>query len=54
MYAFVWASTDHSPYLDEYDGDSSRRPKPCRVTFTPRHNRVQVQLEADEEMRRSR
>ncbi len=34
--------------LEEYDGESSRRPKPYRVTFTPRHDRVQALLEAKE------
>ncbi|KAI0284691.1 hypothetical protein BGY98DRAFT_948249, partial [Russula aff. rugulosa BPL654] len=38
----------HGPYLDEYDGESSRRPNPYCVTFTPRHDRVQVLLEAEE------
>jgi hypothetical protein len=51
MYTFVWASTDHSSYLDDYDGDSSRRPNPYRVAFTPGHDRVQVLLEADEGMK---
>jgi hypothetical protein len=40
----------HSPYLDECGGESSHRPNPYRVTFTPRHDRVQVLLEAEEEV----
>ena len=33
-----------------YNGKSSRMPKPHRVTFTPGHNRVEVLLEAEEEV----
>jgi hypothetical protein len=33
-----------------YDGKSSRRPKPYRVTFTSGHNRVQVLLQVEEEV----
>jgi hypothetical protein len=36
--------------LEGYHGQSSRTPKPYRITLTPRHNRVQALLEAEEEV----
>jgi hypothetical protein len=36
--------------LDEFDGESSRRPKPYRVTFAARHDRMQLLLEAEGEV----
>ena len=36
--------------LDGYAGASSRKPEPYRVMLTPRHDRVQVLLEGEEEV----
>jgi hypothetical protein len=36
--------------LEEYDGEHGRTPLPYRVTFTPRHDRVQMLLEAEQEV----
>ena len=36
--------------LEGYDGESSRKPQPYRITLTPRHEQVQVLLEAEEEV----
>ena len=36
--------------LEGYNGKSSRKPQPYRITLTPRHDRVQVLLEAEEEV----
>ncbi len=36
--------------LEECEGESGRRPLPYRITLTPRHDRVQALLEAEEEV----
>ena len=36
--------------LEEYEGESGRTPLPYRITLTPRHDRVQALLEAEEEV----
>jgi hypothetical protein len=36
--------------LEGYDGESSRKPQPYCITLTPRHDQVQVLLEAEEEV----
>ena len=36
--------------LEGYTGASARTPQPYRVTLTPRHDRVQALLEAEEEI----
>jgi hypothetical protein len=36
--------------LEEYEGESGRTPLPYRITLTPRHNRVQTLLEAEQEV----
>ncbi|KAI0283209.1 cytochrome P450 [Russula brevipes] len=36
--------------LEEYEGDSGRTPLPYRITLTPRHDRVQTLLEAEQEV----
>jgi hypothetical protein len=51
----LWAYDIHSlpdePIsLEEYDGESGRTPLPYRITLTPRHDRVQALLEAEEEV----
>ena len=51
----LWAYDIRSPpdepiSLEGYRGRSSRIPQPYRITLTPRHNRVQVLLEAEEEV----
>jgi hypothetical protein len=35
--------------LEEYSGEHGRAPLPYRVTLTPRHDRVQVLLEAEQQ-----
>ena len=35
--------------LEEYNGEHGRAPLPYRVTLTPRHDRVQVLLEAEQQ-----
>jgi hypothetical protein len=51
----LWAYDIHSlpdePIsLEEYEGESGRTPLPYRITLTPRHDRVQALLEAEEEV----
>ena len=36
--------------LEEYEGESGRTPLPYRITLTPRHDRVQTLLEAEQEI----
>jgi hypothetical protein len=36
--------------LEEYEGESGRTPLPYRITLTPRHDRVQALLEAEDEV----
>jgi hypothetical protein len=36
--------------LEGYTGESARTPQPYRVTLTPRHDRVQMLLEGEEEV----
>jgi hypothetical protein len=53
LWVFDIRSLPNEPIsLDEYDGKSSRRPKPYRVTFTLRHDQVQALLETEEEKSR--
>ncbi len=50
LWAFDIRSLPDEPIsLQGYDG-ASRKPKPFRVTLTPRHDRVQTLLEAEEEV----
>jgi hypothetical protein len=51
----LWAYDIQSPSdepisLEGYDGESGRTPLPYRVTLTPRHGRVQMLLEAEQEV----
>ena len=51
----LWAYDIQSPSdepisLEGYDGESGRTPLPYRVTLTPRHDRVQMLLEAEQEV----
>ena len=51
----LWAYDIQSPSdepisLEEYVGESGRTPLPYRVTLTPRHDRVQILLEAEQEV----
>ncbi|KAI0284680.1 cytochrome P450 [Russula aff. rugulosa BPL654] len=51
LWAFEIRSLPDEPIsLDGYSGESSRRPDPYRITLTPRHDRVQALLEAEEEV----
>jgi hypothetical protein len=51
LWAFDIRSLPDEPIsLDGYNGESGRKPKPFRVTLTPRHDRVQALLEAEEEV----
>ena len=51
LWAFEIRSLPDEPIsLDGYSGESSRRPDPYRITLTPRHDRVQTLLEAQEEV----
>ena len=49
----LWAYDIQSPSaisLEGYVGESGRTPLPYRVTLTPRHDRVQILLEAEQEV----
>jgi hypothetical protein len=51
FWAFDIRSLPSEPIsLEGYDGESSRKPQPYRITLTPRHDRVQALLEAEEEV----
>jgi hypothetical protein len=51
LWAFDIQSLPDEPIsLNEFDDESSRRPKPYRVTFTPRHDRMKLLLEVEEEV----
>jgi hypothetical protein len=46
----IRAPSDEPISLEGYRGQSSRTPQPYRITLTPRHDRVQALLEAEEEV----
>jgi hypothetical protein len=51
LWAYEIRSVPDEPIsLEEYDGESGRTPVPYRVTFTPRHDRVQMLLETEQEV----
>jgi cytochrome P450 len=51
LWAFdIRSPPDESISLEGYNGQSSRTPQPYRITLTPRHDRVQTLLEAEEEV----
>jgi len=51
LWAYEIRSVPDEPIsLEEYDGEHGRTPQPYRVTFTPRHDRVQMLLEAEQEV----
>ncbi|KAF8500293.1 cytochrome P450 [Russula emetica] len=51
LWAFDIRSLPDEPIsVEGYNGESSRKPKPYRVTLTPRHDRVQTLLEVEEEV----
>ncbi|KAI0287107.1 cytochrome P450 [Russula brevipes] len=51
LWAFdIRALPDEPISLEEYEGESGRTPLPYRVTLTPRHDRVQALLEAEQEV----
>jgi hypothetical protein len=51
LWAYEIRSVPDEPIsLEEYDGESGRTPLPYRVTLTPRHDRVQMLLEAEQEV----
>ena len=46
----IRALPDEPISLEEYEGESGRTPLPYRITLTPRHDRVQTLLEAEQEI----
>ncbi|KAI0284698.1 cytochrome P450 [Russula aff. rugulosa BPL654] len=51
LWAFDIRSLPDEPIsLEEYDGESGRTPLAYRINITPRHDRVQALLEAEEEV----
>ncbi|KAH9959782.1 cytochrome P450 [Russula dissimulans] len=51
LWAFdIRCPPDEPISLEEYEGESGRTPLPYRVTLTPRHERVQTLLDAEEEI----
>ncbi|KAH8998178.1 cytochrome P450 [Lactarius akahatsu] len=51
LWAFdIRALPDEPISLEEYEGESGRTPMPYRVMLTPRHDRVQALLDAEQEV----
>jgi hypothetical protein len=51
LWAFnIGAPPDEPISLEGYEGESGRTPLPYRITLTPRHDRVQALLEAEQEV----
>jgi len=51
LWAYDVGSLPDEPIsLEEYEGESGRTPLAYRITLTPRHDRVQALLEAEEEV----
>jgi hypothetical protein len=51
LWAYEIRSLPDEPIsLGGYDGESSRKPQPYRITLRPRHDRVQALLEGEEEV----